>query len=296
MPEDPRPSGTEPTSAAERRDSDGGGAARPGIEQDQQIESHVAALRLLWEGKERPQRGPRPKLDLDDIVQAAIAVADAEGLDAVSMRRVAKELGMGTMSLYRYVPGKDGLLDLMFDAVCGEGTLLHEVPGDWRAKFEHSARESWDVYRRHPWMLQVSSTRPTLGPNVMNAYESQLQALTDIGLTAKEMVAITNLVDSYVSGVAQSAVVAAMTERESGLTDEQWWTAVDPVLTEVVDWERFPVNAWVAAEGAYEDAGEQPFSQFSFDFGLQRLLDGIEALLATRRGGSLGEGSLGQGS
>lgn len=250
--------------------------------QTTELQSHVAALRLLWEGKDQPRRGPKPKLELEDIVRAAIAVADAEGLGAVSMRRLAQELAVGTMSLYRYVPGKDGLLDLMFDTVCGEGTPLEDVPGDWRAKLEVSARESWELYRRHPWMLQVSTTRPTLGPNVMVGYESQLAALAGTGLTEQEMVAVTNLVDSYVSGVAQSAVVAATTEQESGLTDEEWWKGLQPVLEELVVWERFPINSQVAEAGAYDDDGEQPFSRFSFEFGLQRILDGIEALLVSR--------------
>lgn len=246
---------------------------------------HAAALRLLWEGKDQPRRGPKPKLNLDEVVQAAIAVADAEGLAAVSMRRMAQELGVGTMSLYRYVPGKDGLLDLMFDAVCAEGTPPSEMPGDWRAFLEHYARESLEWYWRHPWTLEISSTRPTLGPNVMTGYETMLAALDEIGLTEKEMVAATNLVSIYVAGVAQSAVVAATVERESGMTDYEWWTAMGPALDEIVDWERFPVNAQVAEAGAYEDDGEQPFSQFSFEFGLQRILDGIEALITSRQCG-----------
>jgi AcrR family transcriptional regulator len=266
---------------ADDRDHAGDGD-RAGI--DKLVEAHAQAMRLLWGRHEPPRRGPKPRLTLDQIVAAAIALADEAGLDALSMRRVARRLDVGTMSLYRYVPSKEALLDLMFDAVCGEEPISPEPePGKWRAFLEWEARESRALYRRHPWMMQISSTRPTLGPNVMAGYEAELAALDGIGLTEQEMVAVANLIDSFVRGVAQAAVTAAATERDSPITDEQWWEAIFPVMEEVMDAERFPVNARVAEAGAYEDDGEQPFSDFSFEFGLARLLDGIEALI-TRRG------------
>lgn len=257
---------------------------------DERLSGHAAALRLLWGASEPPRRGPKPKLSLHQIVQAAISVADAEGPAAVSMRRVAKQLEVGTMSLYRYVPDKDGLLDLMFDAACGEGTRsVEDIPGGWRAKLEWSARETWRLYRRHPWMLQASASRPAMGPNVLIGYEAELAMIADIGLTAREMVAVTNLVDSYVRGVAHAGAVAATVERESGLTDEQWWAAMEPVLTDVADWESFPVNAQVTEAGGYDKDGTMPFGDFSFEFGLQRILDGIEALVERRENTDPGE-------
>ena len=123
-------------------------------------------LELLWGRRERPNRGPKPGLTLERIVASAIAVADAEGLDAVSMRRVAAKLGVGTMSLYRYVPGKNELLDLMLDRVSDPGDAAQRLRGrDWRGVLETYAHGTWDLYTSHPWLLQVNWSRPALGPS-----------------------------------------------------------------------------------------------------------------------------------
>src|SRR5712691_3973914 len=103
----------------------------------------VRSLELLWGTRERPSRGPKPGLTLEKIVRAAIEVADAEGLAALSMRRVADQLGFTTMALYRHVPGKADLLDVMLDTVAGERTPLDDVAGGWRAKLESAARQDW---------------------------------------------------------------------------------------------------------------------------------------------------------
>ncbi len=113
------------------------------------------SLELLWGEPKVPSRGPKPGLDLARIVRTAIELADAEGLAALSMRRVAERLGVGAMSLYTYIPGKAELLDLMLDQVQGE-LLMEELPGgDWRARLEARARQDWALYERHPWLLQI---------------------------------------------------------------------------------------------------------------------------------------------
>src|SRR5262245_64029270 len=122
------------------------------------------SIDLLWGTARPPSRGPKPGLTTQQIVAAAIAVADAEGLAALSMRRVAEHLGVGAMSLYTYVPGKAELIDLMVDAVYGELPGSADVDGGWRERLEGVARANWALYRRHPWMLQVASVRPALGP------------------------------------------------------------------------------------------------------------------------------------
>ena len=122
----------------------------------------VRSLELLWGARKRPSRGPKPGLSLDQIVRAAIELADGEGLSALSMQRVAGKLGFTTMSLYRYVPSKAELLDLMLDTVAGELPLVDDVPGGWRAKLEAAALADWALYHRHPWFLHVTPVRPVM--------------------------------------------------------------------------------------------------------------------------------------
>lgn len=235
------------------------------------------SLELMWGTQPRPARGPKPTLTVPRIVAAAIAIADAEGLTAMSVRRVADELGAGAMTLYRYVPGKAELIDVMVDTVYAE--LPREVvPGDWRDRLEAVARANRELYLRHPWLLQVSTGRPPLGPNTMAKYEYELSAVDGIGLSDVELDAVVTLVNGFVAGAVRGAVDAATAERRTGVTDEQWWRAHRPLLEKVFDPERFPLAARVgAAAGAEHNAAYDP--GHAFDFGLARLLDGIAALL-----------------
>lgn len=243
------------------------------------------SMALLWRDKDAepaPARGPRPGLSIDKIVDAAIELADAEGLAALSMRRVAQRLGVGTMSLYTYVPSKAELIDLMYDTACGsvEGDF---ESGDWRARLSAIARATWDLYRHHPWMLQVMAmARPPLGPNAIAGYDRDLRAVDGIGLTDLEMDSVVSMVSVYVQGAARTAVEAAGSERDTGMTDAEWWEAYGPLLAKVFDPERHPVAARVgaAAGEAYQSAYDP---EHGFEFGLARVLDGIEKLVESRQ-------------
>jgi AcrR family transcriptional regulator len=241
------------------------------------------SLALLWRTREQTGRKGRPELGVDRIVRAAIEVADAAGLGALSMRRVADQLGVGTMSLYTYVPGKAELLDVMVDTVYGETLRPWDPALDWRARLEAIARDGWALYQRHPWLLQVATSRPPLGPNATAKYEYELRAVEGLGLTDIEMDAVVTLVGGFVHGAARGAVEAAQAARDTGMTDEQWWRAHAPLLEKVMDASRFPVAARVgttvgtAFQAAYH-------AEHAFEFGLGRLLDGIEALLRSRAG------------
>ncbi|MEU7694848.1 TetR/AcrR family transcriptional regulator [Microbispora hainanensis] len=243
------------------------------------------SLALLWRTGERTGRKGKPEIGVDRIVRAAIEVADAEGLAALSMRKVAEQLGVGTMSLYTYVPGKAELIDVMLDTAYGELPAPEEVPGGWRGRLELIARENLALYRRHPWMLQVSSlTRPPLGPNLIAKYDYELRAVDGIGLDDLEMDSVVTLLNGYVSGAARGAVEAAQAPGETGVTDEQWWHAHAPYLARVFDPRRYPVAARVgAAAGEAYNAAYDPDQ--AFEFGLQRVLDGIEAFVAARTAG-----------
>ena len=227
-------------------------------------------LKILWGVRERGERGPKPGLTVERIVQAAIELADAEGLEAASMRRVADKLGVGAMSLYRYVPGKTELLDLMLDAVHADDSVAPE--GDWRTQLEWLARRSRDRIKRHPWMLQVVvGQRPPLGPNIIGDFDAYLEAVTGIGLTPQETIAATELVGFFVEGATRNAIEAARAARE--VSDEQYWSERQEFWEEYFDPERFPAISAAWEAGAYDEALD------SFEFGLQRILDGIEARL-----------------
>ncbi|GAB2591408.1 TetR/AcrR family transcriptional regulator [Streptomyces capparidis] len=237
------------------------------------------SMELLWGTAARPSRGPRPGLTLERIVTAAVAVADAEGIGALSMRRVAAELGVGTMSLYRYLPGKGELLDLMLDRVSGEDLPPRgerpEPGAGWRAEVEAAARRSWALYHRHPWLLQVDQARPLLGPNAVRGVERFLSGIDGVGLGDREMVAVLALVGSFVAGMARDHLAAVEAERRTGVSDADFWAAQVPVLGRVLRGGDYPTLARIG-----EDAWQG--GEFYFEFGLQRLLDGLDAHIAAR--------------
>jgi AcrR family transcriptional regulator len=239
------------------------------------------SLALLWGTRERPSRGPKPGLTVDAIVRSAIEVADSEGLAALSMRRVADQLGVGTMSLYRYIPNKSVLLDAMMDAVIGDALTVDQVPGEWRTKLEVSARGELAFLRRHPWMLQVAVGRPVLGPNEMAALETQLGVVAGLGLTEQEMIGVVILVDGYVRGMAQQFVDAAQAAERTGVSDEQFWTAAGTALETAMRDDRYPLLSKVASAGVFDQTEDD-----LFEFGLQRVLDGVEALVEARANGA----------
>ncbi len=238
-------------------------------------------MELLWGIHKRRTRGPKPGLTVDQIAGAAIEIADAEGLDGLSMRRVADRLGAGSMSLYRYVPGKAELLDVMVDRVSGETERPDDLPGGWRPRLEQVARENHRLFQRHPWLLQVFPGRPPLGPNVMAKYDYELRAVEGIGLTDVEMDSVLTLVLGYVRASAGSAVESARAPERTGQTDDQWWTAVFPALEKVFDPRRYPLAARVGtAVGEHYQEAYDP--ERTFEFGLERLLDGVAVLVDKR--------------
>ncbi|MCI2417278.1 TetR/AcrR family transcriptional regulator [Saccharopolyspora sp. K220] len=241
------------------------------------------SLALLWRTQDGPSSGRRGRSDLgvDRIVRAGIDIADADGLAALSMRRVADHLGVGTMSLYTYVPGKAELIDVMLDTVYGETARAVDDDADWRSRLTRIARENWALYHRHPWMLQVAAGRAVLGPNAIAKYDHELGAVADLGLTEIEMDSLLSLVLGHAEAAARRAVEMAQVEQRSGMTDEQWWRAHAPLLGQFLDPQRYPTAARVgSAAGQAHGSAHNP--AHTFEFGLQRILDGIEAFVATR--------------
>jgi AcrR family transcriptional regulator len=237
----------------------------------------VRNLKLLWGIREAPRRGPRPQLTVEQIAEAAIGLADRDGLEGLSMRRVAEVLGVGTMSLYRYVPSKAELLDLMVDRVSGQ-TDRAPVSGGWRARLEHIAWENRRLYERHPWLLQVFPGRPPVGPGVVEKYDHELDALEGIGLGDVAMDLVLTLVLGYVRGAALSLVETQQVVDRTGLTDHEWWATMAPTLEQVFDAERFPLATRVG-QAATAEYGSAYDPELAFTFGLERVLDGVEALV-----------------
>ncbi|MEU8524489.1 MULTISPECIES: TetR/AcrR family transcriptional regulator [Streptomyces] len=243
-------------------------------------ETTTSSLDLLWGTGERPSRGPKPGLTLDRIVTTAIGLADAEGLDALSMRRVSAELGVGTMSLYRYVPGKTELLDLMLDKVRGESfeNGTGPEPAHWREAVERLAREHLALYRAHPWLMKVNETRSVLGPNTLRGLELCLAGLTGprgMGLSDPETISVIITVQSFVTGIARIELQTAEAVRETGVSDDDFWRAQAPFLERAMASGEFPLMAGLA-----DDTFAQGVDQFAF--GLERLLDGFEVLVSRR--------------
>ncbi|GGO47126.1 TetR/AcrR family transcriptional regulator [Streptomyces lasiicapitis] len=233
------------------------------------------SLELMWGSGERPTRGPKPGLTLERIVTTAVRLADAEGIAAVSMRRLSTELGTGTMSLYRYVPGKAELLDLMLNHVQAPGGDSAAFPDHWRAALETFARGTLEQYREHPWLLQVNQARPVLGPSVVEGLELVLSPIKPMGLRDVELISVLIMVEGYVAGVARTQVQAAQAAEESKLTDEAFWDAQRPVLERIMESGKYPLIA-----GLSEDSFGSEFDHF--EFGLARILDGLEVLVKAR--------------
>ena len=232
------------------------------------------------------RRGPRSR---DDIAQAAVSVADAEGLEAVSMRRVASELGLGTMSLYHYVKSKDELLDLMGDRIMG-GQLVDDADlrHGWREGLTAIARATRANFERHPWMGGAMSPRPSTmpGPNAMRHVDQSVAAVAELGVDVPTQMEIIATVDDYVIGfVVRSQRVAEHAEQVGDDATAQWMEATFDHLRRRIESGEFPdlqraVQANRDAGGRDEDLGRMANSEGRFERGLELLLDGIEAKFA----------------
>jgi AcrR family transcriptional regulator len=235
----------------------------------------VRTLELLWDTRERSGLGRKPELSLGQVVAAAVEVADADGLDGLSMRRVADRLGVGTMSLYRYVPGKTELFDIMVDRVSGE-VHYDDSTDEWRARLERVARVNRALFERHPWLMALFPRRPPLGPGVIAKYNAELRAVDGIGLTDVEMDSALTLVLGYVRD-ATASLIEWRTLR-TGQSDDEWWATLAPDLNRLLDQERFALAMRVGTAATTHYNGVHD-AEHAFEFGLQRVLDGIEAFV-----------------
>jgi len=237
-------------------------------------------LALLWRapGEPRASRGPRQRTTVDAVVSAAIDLADAEGLDALTMRAVAGRLGITAMSVYTYVPGKAELLDLMLDAVYRDMPRADLSRMRWRTRVSTVAAENRDMLARHRWVIRMGTTRPPLGPGMAAKYDHELTAFDGLGLTDLEMDSALTYVLGFVTAVAGIAADTDEAAAGSGVSDHSWWESAAPVLAEVFDASAFPLAARVgAAAGQAHDSAYS--ATHAYDFGLARVLDGLAPLI-----------------
>jgi len=237
-------------------------------------------LDLLWGRREPGRRGPRRGLSVEDIVAAAIRVADAEGLDAVSMARVASELGFTTMSLYRYVASKDELLQLMWNG-SAQGAEDLKLQGDgWRSRLRSWAIVQREMLDRHPWITQMPMATPPLAPNSLAFVERGLEALDGTGLRDDDKLRVIGLLSSYTLSEARMANDAARAAAEATAASAAapGWS-YEALLRELADEQTYPRLhrlAWSADLGGSPSGFEE---REEFLFGVDAILDGVQALI-----------------
>jgi DNA-binding transcriptional regulator YhcF (GntR family) len=242
----------------------------------------VPGVGTVVEGDRRATRAaPFPRrqsssdggLSSERIAAAAGAIADAEGLSAVSMRRVASEIGVATMSLYRHVEDKDDLLLQMMDAVFREWRPPADPPAGWRPRVEIAARLFWDACRRHPWLASAMSiTRPQPVTGALPFSEFLLGALDELGLDHQTTFTAYITLANYVRGTALNLEMEAEAEAASGVDNDEWMQAQEPRFRAISDAGRFPVFTRYVAQD-YDFSLDE-----LFEFGLGRMLDGLAAL------------------
>ena len=258
-----------------------GPGSEPHRTKGQRVEAEgiPASIAAAWGVRDQPRKGPKPALTLQRIVDAAVRVADAEGLGAVSMGRVAAEAGTAPMSLYRHVANKEELIDHMLDAAWyspADPAAPDLSSGDWRAGLSYWAWQMRAAARQHPWAIRVPIKTLPIMPNEVAWFENALACLADTELTEARKASVIMLLAGYVRNLATTEADIAVAIRASGLAPMEWMAAYPRMLAELTDPRRFPALAKFLAAGVFE-IEDGPDDEFIF--GLDRILDGVEALV-----------------
>ncbi|MBF6195842.1 TetR/AcrR family transcriptional regulator C-terminal domain-containing protein [Nocardia beijingensis] len=221
---------------------------------------------LVWERPEPPNRPVPAPLSRERIVRAAIRLADADGLEAVSLRKVAAALDVGPMRLYGYIATKDELLDLMVDAVYAE---IRPTGNSRREVLRSVAETTRHAVHQHEWLADLLGGRPQLGPHALARGEAVIAALD--GVDVDLVMPVVTAVDAYVIGAVRREIAERRAERATGMDEKQWQAAYGPYLQRAFATGRYPALATVIRDAAHLDADQ------TFHTGLEFLLDGIEA-------------------
>ncbi|MGW6651342.1 TetR family transcriptional regulator [Streptomyces sp. CB02130] len=244
-----------------------------------------ASLEAAWGLRDRPSKGPKPGLSLERIVAAAVDVASADGLAAVSMGRVAQEVGASTMSLYRYVSAKDELYVLMQEAAFGPPEPLSalESGAGWREALAEWASAQRDRLHAHLWLLRIPVGGPPATPNSLAWWEQGIQALESSGLAEGDKTSVVLLVSNFVRSEAALMADLAAAVVARGVSPDEVAASYERTLRRLVDPDRHPGISRLLESGAMSEPDDP---DYEFTFGLERLLDGVEALIRKTDGGA----------
>lgn len=227
---------------------------------------------VLWGERDQPSRGPKPALSADQIARAAVRVADAEGIDAVSMQRIAREVDVTTMALYRYFSNKAELLELMIDVAGGPVPDFGAVSNGWRSRLKEWTRRCSSIYHKHPWFLQAASARRRImGPNELAWFDTAIAILAKTDLPTDDQHQAFLLLIGYVRSKAEFRAV-----ENQGPSTEQWLSEMTKLLGR--HRERYPSLMTALNSGAFSQSRPD-----DYDFGLECILDGIERAAQKRR-------------
>jgi AcrR family transcriptional regulator len=239
-------------------------------------------LPLLWR-RQRPAtraKGRPPRLSVDAVVGAAVARADADGLAAASMARVGKDLGVGTMTIYTYVPSRDELIDLMVDEVLARRALPgpgESRPESWRDQVHLYADRTAEMYATHPWLAQVSQVRPPIGPGMLAEREYVLSVVAGLGLPLDQVNTAAVTIQAFVTSAARSQAEIELVRRATGETNDAWWLQRQDLWETWFDVDRHPAMTTLWNAGGFERGPDEQV-QDAYAYGLNLILDGVERI------------------
>jgi AcrR family transcriptional regulator len=228
----------------------------------------------IWMRPERPAYGPKPAYSRAQITEAAIRIADAEGLEAATMRRIAAEIGAGAMSLYRYVPSRDDLIELMADRLMGEIDVTGMPSGDWRADLTRYADGMRGMWLRHPWIATVHRALPSFGPNQLLLIERGMGAL-DSHVSIDQNLGLMAMLNGYIEAAVRDEISWAEEVRRSGLSESEWMARSSPRIHQLVHSGEYPIFTKIVMEARQPHLSRDD----QFRYGLERILDCIAAAL-----------------
>ncbi len=229
---------------------------------------------VIWRRPERAGKGPAPSLTRAQVAAAAVRLADAEGIDVVSMRTLGAALGVGAASLYRYVDGKTELLDLMADLVEGEDGAPPDPSGHWRADLMAFASRTRALFLRHPWLTGVAAARPAFGPNSLMWVEHGLAALDPLHLDDDERLVVSEILNSFIRGFVARELADQQALLTTGTDADSWARAIAPYMNDIIHAGRHPRFSAIVLNAQLP---HQPTRLVLFEAALGRILDGLAA-------------------
>lgn len=249
---------------------------------EEALEKLPGGVKLSWGIVKKPSRGPKGELSIPQIVEAAIAIADKDGLSSVSMSRVAQSLGFTPMSLYRYVSSKDDLILLMQDAICNIPIPPERKDVSWREEMREYVREGVRIFGEHPWYADITIQSIPLTPNLLRLMDWMMRAMKDFPINDFEKMSFMLLLSSYIRACGMIERDVNRLIKAGGNLDAFGGLPYTAALKELIKPESYPHLYPVLMSGAYTGEVENPIGD-DLDFGLERVLDGIEQYVEMKR-------------